>query len=250
MTVAIFIPCHLNSIRFPNKILTKINNLEMIEHVRRRALLSKVKNVHVVTNSKKISKIILKNNGSVFISKKRHLDGSSRVNEIVIKLPYKKIILLQGDEPLILPSYLSKLSDYQIDLKRTVLNLASKCNKNEIYDLNIVKCLVDPKMYVIQLFRDPNDINKIRKHSIFKILGTMLYPKEILNEIYSNPPFLSKIEKKMSIEQIKVLKKKYKLKIVLVNKSTQSINTSNDKILVEKILKKSKLQQLLFSKIA
>ena len=250
MTVAIFIPCHLNSIRFPNKILTKINNLEMIEHVRRRALLSKVKNVHVVTNSKKISKIILKNNGSVFISKKRHLDGSSRVNEIVIKLPYKKIILLQGDEPLILPSYLSKLSDYQIDLKRTVLNLASKCNKNEFYDLNIVKCLVDPKMYVIQLFRDPNDINKIRKHSIFKILGTMLYPKEILNEIYSNPPFLSKIEKKMSIEQIKVLKKKYKLKIVLVNKSTQSINTSNDKILVEKILKKSKLQQLLFSKIA
>ena len=250
MTVAIFIPCHLNSIRFPNKVLTKINNLEMIEHVRRRALLSKIKNVHVVTNSKKISKIILKNKGSVFISKKKHLDGSSRINEIAVKLPYKKIILLQGDEPLILPSYLSKLSDYQMDLKGTVLNLASKCNKKEIYDFNIVKCLVNPKMYVCQLFRNPNDIKKIRKYSIFKILGTMVYPKEILNDINSNPPFLSKIEKKKSIEQIKVLKKKYKLKIVLVNKSTQSINTKNDKTLVEKILKQSKHQQLLFNKIA
>ena len=30
MEAAIFIPCHLNSVRFPNKVLTKINNLEMI----------------------------------------------------------------------------------------------------------------------------------------------------------------------------------------------------------------------------
>ena len=70
MSSAIFIPCHLDSMRFPNKILTKINNLEMIEHVRRRALLTKIKKVFIVTNSKKISSIISKFGGNYFISKK------------------------------------------------------------------------------------------------------------------------------------------------------------------------------------
>ena len=75
--------------RFPNKILTKINNLEMIEHVRRRALLTKIKKVFIVTNSKKISSIISKFGGNYFISKK-HNDGSSRVNEISENLDFKK----------------------------------------------------------------------------------------------------------------------------------------------------------------
>ena len=35
------IPAHLNSIRFPNKIIHKIFDIPMIEHVRRRAKLAK-----------------------------------------------------------------------------------------------------------------------------------------------------------------------------------------------------------------
>ena len=55
----------------------------MIEHVRRRALLSKIKNVFVVTDSDTISRIIKKNKGNVLRSKKKHLDGSSRVMEVI-----------------------------------------------------------------------------------------------------------------------------------------------------------------------
>jgi 3-deoxy-manno-octulosonate cytidylyltransferase (CMP-KDO synthetase) len=249
MSSAIFIPCHLKSIRFPNKVLTKIFKLEMIEHVRRRALLSNIKNVHIVTNSSKISSLIFKNKGSAILTKKKHTDGSSRVNEISSKLDYEKIILLQGDEPLIYPSYLTKLNKACINTKNTVYNLGSRCKEDEIYDQNIVKCIVNSKMYVKKLFRDPSEIRNNEFQSIYKILGTILYPKNILNHIHITPPLLNKIEKKKSIEQIKILKSGYKLKIVLVSKSTQSINSINDKKLVIKELKKSKLQKKIFNKI-
>lgn len=249
MSSAVFIPCHLKSIRFPNKVLTKILNLEMIEHVRRRALLSNIKDVHVITNSLKISSLITKNNGSAILTKKKHMDGSSRVNEISSKLDYQKIILLQGDEPLINPSYLTKLNKTKINIKDTVLNLASKCNKEEISNQNIVKCSVNSKMYVEKLFRDPIEITDKELPFIYKILGTILYPKIILSHINKAPPYLTKIEKKKSIEQIKILKKGYKLKIVLVSKSTQSINLKSDKKIVIQEIKNSKLQSRIFNRI-
>ena len=50
MNIQVIIPAHLNSIRLKRKVLIDINGLPMIEHVRRRVLLSKsINKVHVAT---------------------------------------------------------------------------------------------------------------------------------------------------------------------------------------------------------
>ena len=52
MRILAFIPARLESKRFPNKILKLIYNIPMIEHVRRRAIMSGVfDDVLIVTNS-------------------------------------------------------------------------------------------------------------------------------------------------------------------------------------------------------
>ena len=80
MNVLAFIPARLESKRFPNKVLKSINNIPMIEHVRRRALLSGVfKDVLVVTNSKLLKKKLKEYKAKVIITKKRHLSGTSRI---------------------------------------------------------------------------------------------------------------------------------------------------------------------------
>ena len=72
MRLTAFIPARLESKRFPNKVIKHIFGLPMIEHVRRRALLSKIfDKVYVVTNSLKIKKIIENFKGDVIISKKK-----------------------------------------------------------------------------------------------------------------------------------------------------------------------------------
>ena len=102
---------------------------------------------------------------------------------------------------------------------------------------------------IVELFRNKKIFDAKSKKSIFKILGTILYPKELLIDIQENPPKLSKSEKDKSIEQIKILKKGYKIKGILVNKSTLSINTKNDKKNLVKFINNSKIQKKILKKI-
>ena len=61
MKIIAIIPAHLKSVRFPRKILLKIHGLEMIEHVRRRALLCKLfDEVYVATDDDEIAEIVKK----------------------------------------------------------------------------------------------------------------------------------------------------------------------------------------------
>ena len=67
-----FIPARLESKRLPKKILKNLFGLPMIEHVRRRAVLSGVfYKVYVVTNNKTVKKIVESNGGNVLLTKKK-----------------------------------------------------------------------------------------------------------------------------------------------------------------------------------
>ena len=60
MNLKVIIPCHLDSVRLEQKVLININGLPMVEHVRRRALLSnKVDSVFIATGDKEIKNIII-----------------------------------------------------------------------------------------------------------------------------------------------------------------------------------------------
>ena len=84
----------------------------MIEHVRRRALLSKkISDVYVATCDKKIADAVIAHGGKVILTDDHHLNGTSRVAEAVTEIDASHIILLQGDEPLLLPSYVDAVID-------------------------------------------------------------------------------------------------------------------------------------------
>ena len=72
MKIILLIPAHLNSKRLKKKVLNKIDNFPLIEHVRRRALLANIfEEVIVVTPNLQIKKEIKKYGGKVLISKKK-----------------------------------------------------------------------------------------------------------------------------------------------------------------------------------
>ena len=66
MKIIAIIPAHLNSIRFPRKIIYPIHGLPMIEHVRRRAILANIfSDVYVATCDEEISEIVENNGGKI-----------------------------------------------------------------------------------------------------------------------------------------------------------------------------------------
>ena len=59
MKQVVFIPARLNSIRLPRKVLMDIHGIPMLEHVRRRVLLSSnVSDVYIATCDIEIKEVI------------------------------------------------------------------------------------------------------------------------------------------------------------------------------------------------
>ena len=155
MKVIAFIPARLESKRLPNKVLRLIHNIPMIEHVRRRALLSGVfKDVVVVTNSKIIKNKLLKYNANVKLTKKKHLSGTSRVSEITKYYKFDYACILFADEPFINPNQLSmsikKINQYK---KTKVFNLITNLKQNDIHSKEVVKTVTDKNQNIINYFR-------------------------------------------------------------------------------------------------
>ena len=118
------IPSHLASIRFPNKILYPFMGLPMIEHVRRRAVLSGCfTEVFVATCDEQIADALSSFTSNIIFTSNTHPNGTSRVCEAIQNIDCSHVMILQGDEPLILPQHLITLTD----TLRSDLSLMLEC---------------------------------------------------------------------------------------------------------------------------
>ena len=128
----------------------------MIEHVRRRALLScKIGNVFVATCDQKIADVVTAHGGEVILTSRHHHNGTSRVAEAVEGIEASHIILLQGDEPLLLPSYVDTMVD-AIAKEPTgdAWNGTGPVDSIEEIDRHsFVKCAVAPNDNIMYFFR-------------------------------------------------------------------------------------------------
>ena len=159
--IVFVIPAHLASIRLSKKILLNIFGLPMIEHVRRRILLTNTNfKVYVATCDKKIEDIINSYGGNVINTSRNHTNGTSRVCEAINKIDCTHVILVQGDEPLILPKQINKFYTRILnDNNNYIWNATSKINKIFFNKHSFVKCLVNNKGNISELFRKYSDLN-------------------------------------------------------------------------------------------
>lgn len=249
MNLKVIIPCHLNSIRLEQKVLINIHGLPMVEHVRRRALLSrKVDNVYVATGDNEIKNIIQSYGGKVLFTKNNHINGTSRVSEAVDLVECSHVILIQGDEPLLVPNYIDIFIE---NMKKSKYNLMwngiSEINDTQAYlDHSIVKCTLDENYNIENCFRILPHKKKINK-KIFKIQGLIGYEKNFLKKMVLSPE--TKIAKSESIEQMKAIEIGNKIKGILIPKSLPSVNTKEELSFVKNILKKDISQKEILNKI-
>lgn len=250
MNPVLVIPAHLGSKRLKEKLLIKIKDLPIIEHVRRRAILSNsFKKIYIITSDMKIKKTIESYGGSVILSKKKHNSGTSRVSEITKKLRQSKIVILFGDELLIEPKLLAKFAlKVRKDNKSDSWNATSfNLKKKELLQSSVVKCFVNKKGYITNLSRKI-DLKKIDNlnFKILKSVGILAYKKSIINKL--NFEKTSKVEKKTKIEQFKVIENSFLLKSVPINFDFPSVNIKKELDICINYLKKNKIQKKILDK--
>ena len=222
----------------------------MVEHVRRRALISKyLKEVYVATCDNIISNKLSKFGAKIIKTSKSHKNGTTRVAEAIDNLNCSHVILLQGDEPLLLPNYIDLIYKKIFNQpKIKAWNLTAPIlGNNQFKDRSIVKCRVNNRNEIseLQRFYNVNEIKNIKSYR--KILGIIAYRKDFLLRLVKLKE--SKNEKKNIIEQSRIIDNKYILKSVNVPKTLPSINLKKDKKIVIDYLNQDYNQKKLLNKI-
>jgi len=246
------IPAHLASVRFPGKILFPFHGLPMIEHVRRRALLSEaVAEVFVATCDEEIAEVIRDFGGDVIMTADTHTNGTSRVAEAVAQIECTHVLLLQGDEPLLLPRHLDVfVQAIRDDPGNDAWNATGPIeDADELDRHSFVKCAVSSTDQIMYCFRRTPCYSEydVQRRFIRKILGIIAYRKQFLLSLADMR--ISPIEEAELIEQMRIVENGYSLKSVPVTPSLPSVNEPGEAELILDFINENSEQRALFERI-
>ena len=235
-TIAL-IPARLESERFPNKLIKKLDGVPIIVRTYLAALNSKLYDqVYVVSGNDEIIDLIKSKDGLIFKSRKIHLSGTDRIAEAAKEIDHDIVVNLQGDEPFInidaIDSLIASFEDNSVKMASLMTSFNSF---DEIKNPNNVKVTVDKNNNAIFFSRSPipegeNEIKKFNRHIGVYAFRT-LYLKKFAK--YDQTP----LEKAEMIEALRIVEHGEKIRMIEIFKEHVSIDTIDDLKMAESILK-------------
>ena len=239
------IPARLASSRFPGKPLAKICGMPMVGHVYFRSKLCKLLDeVFVATCDREIANYVESINGKAIMTANTHERASDRTAEAMLKIERDTgqkvdiVVMLQGDEPMIYPEMIDRsIQPMMEDGMIQVVNLmATIKSRQEHDDPNTVKVVVDLNNFALYFSREPVPSWKkgAKEVPMMKQVCIIPFKKDFLikfNELESTP-----LEIVESVDMLRVLEHGYRVKMVLTEFDTYSVDTIDDLKKVEKLM--------------
>ena len=250
MNIIGIIPARMASSRFPGKPLAKILGVPMLGHVYFRSKMSKaLKGVYIATCDQEIVDYANSIGAKSIMTKDTHERASDRTAEAMLKIEEQTgekadiVVLIQGDEPMIFPEMIDEAIKPMLeDSSIGVVNLMTPLkNKEEHEDPNEPKVVVDRQNFALYFSREPIPSRKkgAKEIPMLKQVCIIPYTRDFLfkfNELEPTP--LEIIE---SIDMNRVLEHGYKVKMVLENFESYSVDTPEDLEKVQKLMEKDPL---------
>ncbi|TEU07358.1 MAG: 3-deoxy-manno-octulosonate cytidylyltransferase [Candidatus Aminicenantes bacterium] len=229
------IPARYHSVRFPGKPLALINGKSMIQRVYEAACTAKnLESVVVATDDERILQAAQNFGAEVRMTSPSHRSGTDRVAEVALETQSPIIINIQGDEPLIQGEAIDELVEALQDEDIPMATLAAKeDDMNLLDDSNVVKVVFDEKSFALNFSRFP--LSFPASEYFWRHIGIYGYQKDFLLKFCRIPP--SRREKTEKLEQLRALENGYRIKIVESSHSPLSVDTPEDIIRIENLLK-------------
>ena len=240
----------MESTRFPGKPLKEICGMPMIGHVYHRSnLCDLLSDIYVATCNKEIYNYVSSINGKVVMTSNSHERASDRVAEALLNIEKDLeekidiVVMIQGDEPLILPDMISDgIEPLMKDPKFAVTNLMSVINsKSEWEDPNEVKVVVDNQNFAMYFSREliPSDKKYDGKIVAYKQVCIISFKRDYLLQ-YCNlkPTPLEIIE---SVDMNRFLEHGISLRMVKSEYKSYAVDTEEDLKFVEEVMKNDQL---------
>jgi 3-deoxy-manno-octulosonate cytidylyltransferase (CMP-KDO synthetase) len=252
MHVIGIIPARMASSRFPGKPLAKIRGLPMIGHVYHRSKMSDLlSEVYIATCDEEILKYADTIGAPSVMTSASHERASDRTAEAMQKIEKETgdkidiVVMIQGDEPMIYPEMIDDaVRPMQNDPEIHVVNLMSRLDTLEEHeDPNEVKVVVDQSGFALYFSREPIPSRKkgALKVPMLKQVCIIPFRKDFLLKFNNLTP--TPLEIIESVDMLRVLEHGYKVKMVISDHRTYSVDTKEDLEYVNKCMENDLLME-------
>ncbi len=246
----VVIPARYGSTRLPGKPMLEIAGQPMIVHVCQRALEAEADEVVVATDDQRIYDRVDALGIQVVMTAVDHQSGTERITEVAEILGWADddiVVNLQGDEPLIPPSYIKDVATALADQQQAgIATLAAEIkDAEEIFNPNAVKVVLDQQGYAMYFSRAaiPWDRQGFtaagglpsEKLAYLRHIGMYAYTVDFLKTYCSWQA--SVLETVESLEQLRILWYGESIKVKTVAKAPEAgVDTKEDLQRVEQVM--------------
>lgn len=226
----------MGATRFPGKPLHPIRGIPLLGHCYYRTVsASGVNATYVATCDEEIATYVRSIGGTAVMTSSSHNRASDRTAEAMLKIEQSTgeqvdvVIMVQGDEPLILPETISETLRHFADPTVEIVNIMSRLRTREAFeDKNNVKVVVDQKSDALYFSREPipSPWKGIEHVPMYMQVGVIAFRRDVLIHFNSMPEMpLEKIE---SVDMNRVLETGGKIRMVLTEAMTISVDTPQE----------------------
>lgn len=245
MKTVVGIPARMGSSRLPGKPLAEILGMPMIEHVYRRSQLAEqVDEIFIATCDEEIADVAKGFGGKVVMTAKNIERPGLRVAEACKQLDLSDndtVVVVQGDEPLVHPGMIELAAEALRGNPEVQLGtLVAAASESEWLDPDEVKVVSDGAGDILYMSRSPIPSNtRDRVTTRLKQVAIMPFQKKFLlqfQEMESTP-----LEIAESIELMRAVEHSVKVRSILSNYQSISVDTEEDRKEAELLMKSDDL---------
>lgn len=247
MEIICVIPARMGSSRFPGKPLASICGRPMIEHIYWRCIMCKTLNeVYLATCDNEIAEATHKFGGKFIMTSSSHQRASDRVAEVAHNMEADIFLLVQGDEPMIVPEMIDLALKPLLDDQNVLCtNLAAPIRSvEEFEDRNTIKVVMAQNGDALYFSREPIPTRQrlaFGQFPAYKQVCVIPFRRDFLLKYTGLDP--TPLEQAESIDMLRALEHGYPIRLVKSEYITQSVDTPEDLARVEALMKNDPLLQ-------
>jgi len=198
----------------------------------------------VAVDDERVRKCVQDFGGEAVMTRSDHKSGTDRLAEAVEKLEADIVVNMQGDQPILDAAMIDEAVQPMLkDAELQMSTLKIKIGEEDYNNPDVVKVVTDENDFALYFSRSllPYSRDKVAV-DVFEHVGLYVYRKDFLLKISKMPQ--TTLEKIEMLEQLRVLEKGYKIKVIETRCdriSGISVDTPEDLDKVEKIIKEMNL---------
>jgi 3-deoxy-manno-octulosonate cytidylyltransferase (CMP-KDO synthetase) len=249
--IVAIVPARMGSSRFPGKPLVPLLGIPMVEHVRRRAALAEagVDDVVVATCDVSIRDAVLAAGGRAVMTADTHERCTERIEEAARSIDAGIIVMVQGDEPLLLPEAVRQVAAPLVeDASVVCTNLLSPLESDDDRrNPDIVKAACALNGDVMYFSRAPIPLFRSRVEvPVYRQTGIMAFRADVLRRYATLPE--TPLERAESVDMFRLIEHGIPIRGVRVDYRTVGVDRPEDVPAVEQLLQRDVRQRELFDR--